>query len=445
MPRNGSGTYTLPAGNPVVTGTTISSTVQNNTTSDIATALTNSIAKDGQTTPTANLPMGTYKLTGLGSGSAATDSVNLGQVQAGATTLLSSVSGTDTITAVANPTLTAYATGNTFRFASAGANTGAVTINIDGLGAKDVKKFGSTALVAGDIPSGAAVELFYDGTQFQLIGLAAASVSSTATATTQSAGDNSTKIATTAYVDRAIALRGYIDGLTLSTAGSSSTISIAAGGASDSTNVFILSLASSISKTTSAWSVGTGNGGLDTGSIANSTWYYFYLIRRTDTGVVDVVFSTSSSSPTLPTNYTQYRYIGAGLTNGSAQWTAFTQSGNEFYWSTPVLDVSGACTTSATTVALSVPRGRKMKVFLNVRTTTGLTVYLSDPANADLAPSSSANPLGSAGNDGVGGLTIISQANVWTDTSAQIRYRGGTTAQWGLATLGWFDDRGKNA
>ncbi len=49
MPRNGSGTYTLPAGNPVVTGTTISSTTHNNTNNDIAAALTQSISADGQT------------------------------------------------------------------------------------------------------------------------------------------------------------------------------------------------------------------------------------------------------------------------------------------------------------------------------------------------------------------------------------------------------------
>lgn len=49
MSRNGSGTYQLPAGNPVVTGTTISSTWANNTLQDIATALSGSIAADGQT------------------------------------------------------------------------------------------------------------------------------------------------------------------------------------------------------------------------------------------------------------------------------------------------------------------------------------------------------------------------------------------------------------
>jgi len=55
MARNGSGTYSLPAGNPVVTGTIISSTVHNNTMSDIATELTNSVDKDGQTVITGSI------------------------------------------------------------------------------------------------------------------------------------------------------------------------------------------------------------------------------------------------------------------------------------------------------------------------------------------------------------------------------------------------------
>jgi len=57
MPRNGSGTYSLPAGNPVVTGTVISSTVHNNTMSDIADELTNSVDKDGQTVITGDLDL----------------------------------------------------------------------------------------------------------------------------------------------------------------------------------------------------------------------------------------------------------------------------------------------------------------------------------------------------------------------------------------------------
>lgn len=80
MSRDGSGNYSLPAGNPVVTGTTISSTWANNTLADIESALTASIAKDGQTTPSANLPMGGYVHTGLGAGTANGHSVRFEQV-----------------------------------------------------------------------------------------------------------------------------------------------------------------------------------------------------------------------------------------------------------------------------------------------------------------------------------------------------------------------------
>jgi hypothetical protein len=48
MPRNASGTYTLPAGNPVVTGTTIDASWANPTLNDIATALTNSLSRNGE-------------------------------------------------------------------------------------------------------------------------------------------------------------------------------------------------------------------------------------------------------------------------------------------------------------------------------------------------------------------------------------------------------------
>ena len=236
--------------------------------------------------------------------------------------------------------------------------------------------------------------------------------------------------------------RSYITGLTLSTAGSSGTMAIAAGQASNSTNAAMLTLAAAINKTTGSWTVGTGNGGLDTGTIANSTWYYFFLIRRPDTGVVDVCFSTSSSAPTLPANYTQYRYIGAGLTNGSAQWVKFTQVGDEFFWETPVMDFSGAGSTSAALQALSVPRGRKVKSFLTLSGATNQGVYLSDPANADLAPSSSAAPLAQwyLGSTSV----TASEASCWTNTSGQIRHREIGSGTLYIVTLGWLDLRGKD-
>jgi uncharacterized protein YegL len=66
MSRNGSGTYTLPAGNPVVTGTTISSVWANSTLTDIANALTNSVAADGQTPMSGALNMATNDINNVG-------------------------------------------------------------------------------------------------------------------------------------------------------------------------------------------------------------------------------------------------------------------------------------------------------------------------------------------------------------------------------------------
>jgi hypothetical protein len=48
MSRNASGTFTLPAGNPVVTGTIIDATWANDTMSDLGNSLTNSLARDGK-------------------------------------------------------------------------------------------------------------------------------------------------------------------------------------------------------------------------------------------------------------------------------------------------------------------------------------------------------------------------------------------------------------
>jgi hypothetical protein len=73
MSRNGSGTYSLPVGNPVITGTTISSTWANNTLTDIANALTGSLAADGQTTASGNLNMGTNRIINLADPTASQD------------------------------------------------------------------------------------------------------------------------------------------------------------------------------------------------------------------------------------------------------------------------------------------------------------------------------------------------------------------------------------
>jgi hypothetical protein len=169
MARNGAGTYTLPAGNPVTTGTTISSSWANNTLNDIASGLTTSLAYDGQTAPVANLPMATFAHTGVGNATVRTMYAAAGQVQDGTFQFLTSVAGTNTVTGIAGLSMSALVAGQTFRFVAAATNTSGVTLNINSIGAKAITKNGTTALIANDILINSVVEVIYDGTQFQLL------------------------------------------------------------------------------------------------------------------------------------------------------------------------------------------------------------------------------------------------------------------------------------
>lgn len=243
-------------------------------------------------------------------------------------------------------------------------------------------------------------------------------------------------------------MQDYFSGCVMSTAGSSATMSIAAGQVADSTNAALMSL-TAIAKTTSAWSVGTAAGGLDTGSIANSTWYHFYVIRRPDTGVVDVVFSTSASSPTLPANYTQYRYIGSGKTNGSAQWTLFSQVGNDVLWDAAVVSFDAVNPgTSAVTRTVDTPTGVKTLAKLSCGvggfTTGSLQAVFSSLDVSDQAPQVGGTAA-LTGFNSIGAATaslawMFAEQEVRTNTSAQIRTRlsgSSTNDRIGAITRGW--------
>lgn len=81
MPRS-SGTYTPPASSwyPTTSGASATKADWDSLLADIASALTQSLASDGQTTVTGNIPMSSFKLTGLGAGSTTGDSLRWEQL-----------------------------------------------------------------------------------------------------------------------------------------------------------------------------------------------------------------------------------------------------------------------------------------------------------------------------------------------------------------------------
>ena len=134
---------------------------------------------------------------------------------------------------------------------------------------------------------------------------------------------------------------GMIGGLRLSYS-STTVLGVATGIARDYADGVNLDLGSAYTKTTGSWAVGSGNGGLDTGSVGNNAGYGVYLIRRSDTGVVDILISldTTSNGATMtkPTNYDQWRLIGWFRTGDSDDLINFLHFGDTFrlrsgnYW-----------------------------------------------------------------------------------------------------------------
>ena len=78
--------------------------------------------------------------------------------------------GTDTYTATVTPAITSYTTGYTIFVRFINANTGAATINLNSLGVRAIKKNSTEALIAFDIKNLEAKLLYYDGTNFQMVG-----------------------------------------------------------------------------------------------------------------------------------------------------------------------------------------------------------------------------------------------------------------------------------
>lgn len=125
MPRNSSGTYSLPSGNPVTSGTLIESSWANTTLSDLGSAMTDSLSRNGEGGMTAAFRAfaGTVSAPGI-SFTAETAS---GWYRAGSGDIRFSLGGTDKITVTsAGMTLAdalALASGGTGATTAAGART----------------------------------------------------------------------------------------------------------------------------------------------------------------------------------------------------------------------------------------------------------------------------------------------------------------------------------
>ena len=352
----------------------------------------------------------------------------------GGVTLSNSVTGTGSMVLSASPTLTTavYVTG--------------------GNAALRLGDAGEYLNINRDAPTG---EFFYDSAQttyaghrFKVTGTTVLSILANGITFAQPLTYGGVTLANsvtgTGSMVLSTSISNYLSGLTLSTAGSSATFSVAAGTAMDATNASAMVLTSALSKTTSAWAVGNANGALDTGAIANSTWYSVWEIMRTDTGVVDVLISTSATAPTMPASYNRKRRIGWIKTNGSAQWFSFLQIGDDFFYA-QTTEASYGATQGATLTTLSmvppsvVPYMSGYASSVN-NTATSITIAPASNSALSVIIAYSANGAGTGIYEQFG-VSLVAQTN----SSRQIYVavpamsNGGT-----ISSSGWNDSRGKD-
>lgn len=225
---------------------------------------------------------------------------------AGSSVLWGATSGgsANTQTVTTTPPITFYAASQVLYFIAGFTNTGATTINANGIGAANIFKLlstGKSALTGGEIVAGNLYQLAYDGTEFQLL------------------TSNVAAIPQSGYRQN---LKGIWVSNTTSTWTANQLMLL------NSSNQPII--ANSYSQTLNTAT--SGAGGLDTGSIAASTAYAVYAIYNATSLTTSILISVSFTAPTLPSGYTYSERIGSLRTDGSSNLIGFLQFGNKFQY-----------------------------------------------------------------------------------------------------------------
>jgi len=281
----------------------------------------------------------------------------------------------------------------------------------------------------------------------------AAAFSGTTTAPTPGSSDNSTNVATTAFVNTALAgitLATNLYGLITSYV-SSTSYAVASGGAlSDDFSTF-LPFPTGFTKTLASFAAGTNAGSLDTGAVANSTWYTIWLIYNPTARVSDILASANATSPTLPSGYTKKVRIWAIYNNSSGSIANYTQNLNECLYATGFADTANTISASSALVSLTVPKGIKVNALFNANLYSNYAgsdaaIIFQSPDQSAITPSATGNSSLAVAPSYSGTVPTSSCAfNLRTDTSGRINVTGSISSAsigYSIVTNGFVYPRG---
>lgn len=164
LPFNGSGVYVPPSlpgsFNPAISGQQATPADWNTLLTDLATALSTAITKDGQTTVTANIPFGGFRVTNVGNATVLTDATTAGQVQNARHTYAIDTGSVNHFTIAPLPACAAYQIGQSFQFKAIHSNnTSTPDLAVSGLTAGIISWANGDALPVSAIVSGGTYEV----------------------------------------------------------------------------------------------------------------------------------------------------------------------------------------------------------------------------------------------------------------------------------------------
>ncbi|PDS97512.1 hypothetical protein CO659_12670 [Rhizobium sp. S9] len=338
-------------------------------------------------------------------------------------------------------------------------NTGSpVTVSFNGSAPLTIKTNSGNDIAVGGISAGLQVFGRVIGTTFRLITdqVNAAIVAAAEAAAAEAQGYRDSALGyrdeAQAYAETALEAtlsRGYLFGGEISNNATDLTndLDIAAGVAATDDAAPGMMVWSAVTRQIDV-AYGTGNGGRFDSAVADGTWHIFACTNGTLVAIGMSQSLNPTSAPNYPSGYTKYRRLGSRVRISGA-WRRVVQRGDRHMLLDPLPQTGNpiAVTTSAALLALSgIPTGIEVDALFEASFTSATVssgALLSSPIIND-------SSVG-AGNSGsnVGHIQVTNQytagsLRIRTNTSGQIRHRGGSSGNMYIAVHGWFDDRGSN-
>jgi hypothetical protein len=180
---------------------------------------------------------------------------------------------------------------------------------------------------------------------------------------------------------------------------------------------------------------------------AANTPYYVFIIRKDSDGSIDALFSLSATAPTMPAGYTYKRRFMSVHTDAASNIRPFTQTEDEVIYKTSVNDYALAplASTARIAYALTVPPNMRA-IISDISYWSGATsnhyLWIGNGNRVDAAASITNCDVEHYNTGG----SISRRDVILTNASKQIYARGTNVGiLLRIMTLGWIDDRGRDA